>query len=71
MFKNWTWKQWTAVAVIAVIVIAAVVCHLVQPTVSYAWLEIVAACTYALGILTGCLFKGGSTKETGKKLLTD
>lgn len=69
--KNWNWKQWTAVGVIAAIVIAAVVCHLKQPTVSYAWLEIVAACTYALGILTGCLFKGGSTKKIEKKLLTD
>ena len=43
MFKNWNWKQWTAVGVTAAVVIAAVVCHLVQPTVTYAWLEMVSA----------------------------
>ena len=47
--KNWTWKQWTALGIIAAVVIAAVVCHLVQPVVSYAWLELVSGCTFALG----------------------
>ena len=57
MFKNWTWKQWTALGVIAAVVIAAVVCHLVQPAVSYAWLEAVALGTYVLGCVTGYLLK--------------
>jgi peptidoglycan/LPS O-acetylase OafA/YrhL len=51
--KNWTWKQWTAVGVIAAVVIAAVVCHLVQPQVTYAWLEMVAGGTFVLGALVG------------------
>ena len=55
--KNWTWKQWTALGVIAAVVIAAVVCHLVQPSVTYAWLEIVSACTFVLGGITGYLLK--------------
>jgi len=52
--KNWTWKQWTAFGVIAAVLIAAVVCHLVQPEVTYAWLEIVSGCTFVLGIFSGC-----------------
>ena len=76
MFKNWTWKQWTALGIIAAVVIAAVVCHLVQPTVSYAWLEVVAVATFALGVGTGCLFmKKPSSKsdqdKTDKQLLLD
>ena len=53
--KNWTWKQWTAIGIIAAIIIAAVVLHLVQPTVSYAFLEISSLFTFALGIVTGWL----------------
>lgn len=51
--KNWTWKQWTAVGVIAAVVIAAVVCHLVQPEVTYAWLEMVSCGTFVLGAVAG------------------
>ena len=50
--KNWTWKQWTALGLIAAIIIAAVVCHLVQPEVTYAWLEAVSVGTFVLGGLT-------------------
>ena len=57
MFKNWNWKQWTAVGVTAAVVIAAVVCHLVQPTVTYAWLEMVSAGTFVLGAVAGYMFK--------------
>jgi fucose permease len=70
--KNWTWKQWTALGVIAAVVIAAVVCHLVQPEVTYAWLEIVSAATFALGIGVGVLLCNGNiVKKNEKKLLTD
>lgn len=47
------WKFWTVVGIIAAVVIAAVVCHLVQPTVSYAWLEVVAFLTFVLGGVAG------------------
>lgn len=46
-WKNW--KLWVVVAIIAAVVIAAVVCHLVQPQVSYAWLEVVSAFTFIIG----------------------
>lgn len=70
--KNWTWKQWTALGVIAAVIIAAVVCHLVQPTVTYAWLEIVSAGTFVLGGVAGFLFgKSNVVKKTDKQLLTD
>lgn len=70
--KNWTWKQWAAIGVIAAVIIAAVVCHLVQPTVTYAWLEIVSAGTFVLGGVAGFLFGNSNVvKKTDKQLLTD
>lgn len=61
--KNWTWKQWTAVGVIAAVVIAAVVCHLVQPEVTYAWLEMVSCGTFVLGAVAGALLAKKTQKE--------
>jgi hypothetical protein len=70
--KNWTWKQWTALGLIVAVVIAAVVCHLVQPNVTYAWLEIVSAGTFVLGGVAGFLLgKSNVIKENEKQLLTD
>lgn len=60
--KNWTWKQWTALGITLATIIAFVVCHLVQPTVSYAWLEAVSAGTFVLGGLTGYLFRKTSVQ---------
>lgn len=55
--KDWlkSWKFWLVVALVAAVVIAAVVCHLVQPKVTYAWLEVVAAFTFVLGGVCGGL----------------
>lgn len=50
-----SYKFWLVVAIVAAIVIAAVVCHLVQPKVTYAWLEIVSAFTFVLGGVCGGL----------------
>lgn len=47
------WRFWLVVAIVAAVVIVAVVCHLIQPQVSYAWLEVVAAFTFVLGALVG------------------
>lgn len=75
--KNWTWKQWTAFGIIVAVIIAAVVCHLVQPAVSYAWLEMVAVGMFVLGGVTGYLLKKNNiVNETTKakkekQLLTD
>lgn len=67
--KNWTWKQWTAIGIIAAVVIAAVVCHLVQPQVTYAWLEIVAGGTFVLGALVGYWLKKNDVVKQDKLLL--
>ena len=67
--KNWTWKQWTALGIIAAVVIAAVVCHLVQPQVTYAWLEMVACGTFVLGALTGYWLKKNDVVKQDKLLL--
>ena len=61
--KNWNWKQWTALAITAAVIIAAVVCHLVQPAVSYAWLEVVSCITFVLGGVAGWLLKDRVTTE--------
>lgn len=61
--KNWNWKQWTAFGITAAIIIAGVVCHLVQPVVSYAYLEIVSAGTFVLGAAAGYLFGKKTSKS--------
>ena len=48
-----SWKFWTVFGIVAAIIIAAVVCHLVQPEVSYAWLEVVSGATFLLGGVAG------------------
>ena len=67
--KNWTWKQWTALGIIAAVIIAAVVCHLVQPQVTYAWLEMVAGGTFVLGALTGYWLKKNDVVKKDNLLL--
>ena len=47
------WKFWLVFGIVAAIIIAAVVCHLVQPKVTYAWLEVVSAFTFVLGGVAG------------------
>jgi hypothetical protein len=67
--KNWTWKQWTALGIIAAVIIAAVVCHLVQPQVTYAWLEMVAGGTFVLGALVGYWLKKNDVVKQDSLLL--
>jgi hypothetical protein len=62
--KNWTWKKWTALSIISASVIGFGICHLVQPNVSYAWLEIVSACTFILGGIAGYLICKEKQKST-------
>lgn len=69
--KNWNWKQWTVLGIVAAVVIAAVVCHLVQPEVSYAWLEVVAGGTFVLGGVGGYLLGKGNVVKGEKQLLKD
>ena len=69
--KNWNWKQWTVLGIVAAVVIAAVVCHLVQPEVSYAWLEVVAGGTFVLGGVGGYLLGKNNIVNSEKQLLKD
>lgn len=55
--KSWSWKQWTLIGVIVALVVTFVVLHLVQPQVSYAWLEICCSATFVLGGVCGWLLK--------------
>ena len=67
--KNWTWKQWTALGIIAAVIIAAIVCHLVQPQVTYAYFEMVSGGTFLLGILTGYWLKKNDIVKKDNLLL--
>jgi len=69
--KNWNWKQWTVLGIVVAVVIAAVVCHLVQPEVSYAWLEVVAGGTFILGGVGGYLLGKSNIVDGEKQLLKD
>lgn len=55
--KKLTWQQWTAIGITAAVLITGVVLHLVQPAVSYAWLEVTAVGTFILGGVAGYLLK--------------
>ena len=55
--KKLNWKQWTAVGITAAVVVAGVVLHFVQPEVSYAFLEAVAAGSFVVGGAVGLLLK--------------
>ena len=61
--KKLTWQQWTAIGIIAAVIIAAIVLHLVQPQVSYAFFEIGAVVTFALGVVVGYLLKKNIVNE--------
>ena len=67
--KNWTWKQWTALGIIAAVIIAAIVCHLVQPQVTYAYFEMVSGGAFVLGILTGYWLKKNDIVKKDNLLL--
>lgn len=56
--KNWNWKQWTAVGIIAAVLITVIILHFVQPTISFAFAEVMTICGFILGCITGYMFKG-------------
>lgn len=53
--KKLTWQQWTAIGIALVVIITAIVLHLVQPTVSFSFTEIIG--DFVLGVVCGYLFK--------------
>ena len=63
LVKNW--RFWVVFALVLAVVIAAVVCHLVQPKVTYAWLEVVSALTFIAGGIAGGLV-GNYIAKKGK-----
>ena len=67
--KKLNWKQWTAIAITIVVIISTVVCHLLQPEISYALMEAVSLITFILGYVVGNLFK--IEKKSDKKILLD
>ena len=55
--KNWTWKQWTSLALIVVTVLTCFIMHLVQPTITYAFAEVMTLIGAIIGFIAGYLFK--------------
>jgi len=49
------WKKWVGIGVAAAVVICGIVLHLVQPTVSFAWTELMCAGTFVGGGVAGYL----------------
>lgn len=50
------WKKWTAIGIAVAIVITGIVLHLVQPTISFAWTELMCTGTFIGGGIAGYLF---------------
>lgn len=67
--KKLNWKQWAAIAITIVVIISTVVCHFLQPEISYALMEAVSLITFILGYVVGNLFK--IEKKSDKKILLD
>lgn len=55
--KNWNWKQWTAFGIVIAVIITIVVLHIVQPVMAFAWTELFAGGSFAVGAVAGYLFK--------------
>ena len=55
--KKWTWKQWTAFGLIIAVILACIILHLVQPTVTYAFAEVMTFVGTLVGAVAGYLFK--------------
>jgi hypothetical protein len=71
--KNWTWKQWTGFGIIVAVIIVGVICHLVQPQVSYAYFEMIVGGAFVAGGFAGYLLKKNNivNKPDKKQLLKD
>lgn len=61
--KNWNWKQWTAFGIVVALVITFGIIHLVQPQVSYAWLEVMSFINFGGGVAVGYLLKKSTTQS--------
>ena len=55
--KNWTWKQWTSLGLVVVVFITCLVLHLVQPQVTYSFMELMTFVGAVVGFVAGYLFK--------------
>ena len=55
--KNWTWKQWTSLGLVIATLLTCVIMHLVQPTITYAFAEVMTLVGAIIGFVAGYLFK--------------
>lgn len=55
--KNWTWKQWTSLGLVLATVLVCFIMHLVQPTITYAFAEVMTLFGAIVGFVAGYLFK--------------
>lgn len=60
------WKKWVAVGITAAVVITGIILHLVQPTISFAWTELMCACAFVAGGVSGYLIKGKMPNDGNK-----
>jgi hypothetical protein len=57
------WKKWTAIGITVAVVATGIILHLVQPTISFAWTELMCACAFIAGGVSGYLAKGHIVKK--------
>ena len=55
--KNWNWKQWTSLGLVIATLLTCVIMHLVQPTITYAFSEVMTLIGASVGFVAGYLFK--------------
>lgn len=65
--KKFTWQQWVAIGLLAAVIITLIVLHFVQPSVSYAFTELMTGTGLVVGGVIGYLLKAKNIVKTVKE----
>ena len=65
--KKFTWQQWVAIGLLAAVIITLIVLHFVQPSVSYAFTELMTGAGVVVGGVIGYLLKAKNIVKTVKE----